>query len=514
MRSCFLIALLALCMNANATEKIRVALAGDSTVTDKQGWGLGFAELVGDDVELHNLSKGGRSSKSFYDERLWAKCLELKPDYILIQFGHNDEPGKGLARETDASTTYYENMKRYVVEARGVGTKPILVTSLTRRQFKEDGKIHSSLIPYVEAVKKVAAEEKVPLVDLHARSIEYFEKLGPEGWHHLSTMKEDGKWDATHLNPSGSRAVAPLVADELRRAVPELASYLRFQITVAQDGSAQFTTIQAAVDSAAPGTIIQIKPGTYAERVRVPKDKSHITVRGEDAAKTIITIRRSAKDIDETTKKEVGTSESYTVLIQGSDFVAENITFENTSGEGAGQAVALRTTGDRNAFRNCRFLGNQDTLYVHEGRDYFENCYIEGRVDFIFGRSTAVFVNCHIHSKNGGYVTAAATPPEQKFGFVFFKCKLTGEGNPAYLGRPWKPGAATAFIECELGEHILPEGWKVWNQTENHKSTRYSEYKNTGPGAKPESRVEWAKQLSDEEAKEYNVKNILGDWKP
>ena len=112
MKSLFLIALLACCMTASAADKVRVVLAGDSTVTDKQGWGLGFAELVGEDVELHNLAKGGRSSKSFYDEGIWAKCVELKPDYILIQFGHNDEPGKGLARETDASTTYYENMKR------------------------------------------------------------------------------------------------------------------------------------------------------------------------------------------------------------------------------------------------------------------------------------------------------------------------------------------------------------------------------------------------------------------
>jgi len=212
---------------AFAADKLRIVLAGDSTVTEKQGWGLGFAELVTSDVELHNLAKGGRSSKSFHDEGIWAKCLELKPDYILIQFGHNDEPGKGLARETDAGTTYYENMKRYVAEARKIGAKPILVTSLTRRQFKEDGKIHSSLISYVNAVKKVAAEEKVPLLDLHARSIEYFEKLGAEGWHHLSTIKEDGKWDATHLNPDGSRAVAPLVADELRKAVPELAPRIR-----------------------------------------------------------------------------------------------------------------------------------------------------------------------------------------------------------------------------------------------------------------------------------------------
>jgi len=471
---------------------------------------------VASDVELHNLARGGRSSKSFYDEGIWAECLKLKPNYILIQFGHNDEPGKGAARETDAKTTYYENMKRYVAEARAAGAKPILVTSLTRRQFRDDGKIHSSLIPYVDSVKRVATEENVQLLDLHARSIEYFEPLGAEGWHHLSSIKEDGKWDATHLNPAGSRAVATLVRDELKKVVPELAMHFKSQIIVAQDGSGQFKTIQAAVDSARPNTFIDIKPGTYAERVRVPKDKPAITLRGagEDASRTIITIKRSAKDIDTTTGKEVGTSESYTVLVQGDDFVASNLTFENTAGEGAGQAVALRTTGDRMSFRNCRFLGNQDTLYVHEGRDYFSNCYIEGRVDFIFGRATAFFENCQIHSKNGGYVTASASPPEQKFGLVFLHCKLTGDGAKAYLGRPWKPGAATAFIECELGDHILPEGWKVWNQTDNHKSARYVEYKNTSPGAKPESRVEWAKQLTDDEAKEYSRDNVLGDWKP
>lgn len=495
--------------SAHAANTVRIVLAGDSTVTEKQGWGIGFRELLTRDVELHNLARGGRSSKSFYDEGIWAECLKLKPDYILIQFGHNDEPGKGLARETDAKTTYYENMKRYVAEARSIGAKPVLITSLTRRQFREDGKIHSSLVPYVESVKRVASEENVPLIDLHARSIEYFEKLGAEAWHHLSTKKDDGKWDATHLNPAGSRAVAPLVADELKRAVPELALYLRSMVTVPEGSS-----IQAAIDAATPNTIIQIAPGRYEQRVRLPKEKSGLTLRGDDASKTIITIRRSARDIDPSTGKEVGTSESYTVLIEASDCVVEGITFENSAGEGAGQAVALRTTGDRNAFRNCRFLGNQDTLYVHQGRCCFKSCYIEGRVDFIFGRSTAVFENCHIHSKNGGYVTASASPPEQPFGLVFLRCKLTGDGKQAYLGRPWKPGAATAFIECELGDHIHPEGWKAWNETDNHKSARYVEYKNTGPGAKTDSRIAWSKQLTDEEAKQYTIENVLGEWRP
>jgi pectinesterase len=215
-------------------HKVRIVLVGDSTVTDKSGWGLGFKEFLNDGAECFNTSSGGRSSKSFIDEGKWTNALALKGDYYLIQFGHNDEPGKGPERETSADTTFTTNMTRYVTEARAIGAKPILVTSLTRRQWDKANpdKIKSSLTPYAAAVKKIAADQKVPLIDLHARSIELCEKLGPEGCLKFSPFKlVDGTnvVDNTHLNEQGSVLFGGVVAGELRKAVPELAPLLRTQ---------------------------------------------------------------------------------------------------------------------------------------------------------------------------------------------------------------------------------------------------------------------------------------------
>lgn len=292
-------------------------------------------------------------------------------------------------------------------------------------------------------------------------------------------------------------------------------------VRVAADGTGDHRTVQAAVDAIpAAGrdrVVISIKPGVYKERIRVGRDKGPITFRGEAgrANETVLTFNYSAKSVEN--GKEVGTSGSYSTLVEAADFVAENLTFENSAGD-VRQAVALRTTGDRTAFHNCRFLGWQDTLYTHDGRCYFEDCYIEGRVDFIFGRSTAVFNRCEIHSKNGGFVTAAATPQESKFGYVFLDCKFTGEGDAkAYLGRPWRPYAAVAYLRCEIGPHIRPEGWDNWRSPANEKTARFAEYKCSGPGAAAGGRVAWSRQLTDEEAGKYTARNILGGsdrWEP
>jgi pectinesterase len=208
-------------------RRIRVVLVGDSTVAERTGWGPGFATLVTDRIELINLARGGRSSMSYIKEGLWEKALALKADYYLIQFGHNDEPGK-----PGRSTTMEEYrgfMNRYVDEARAIGATPVLVTSLVRRQFAKDDphKIHSSLVPRVEAVKEIAAGKHVPLVDLHQRSLELCERMGLEACHSFSPKKPDGSYDATHLNAEGSLLMAKLVAEELRKAVPALAPCLK-----------------------------------------------------------------------------------------------------------------------------------------------------------------------------------------------------------------------------------------------------------------------------------------------
>jgi lysophospholipase L1-like esterase len=210
-------------------KRINMVLTGDSTVTDETGWAKGFAGCLTPDVALTNLSRGGRSSKSFIAEGRWKEALDRKPDYVLIQFGHNDQPGHGADRETDPETTYRQYMNQYVDDARAAGIKPVLVTSLSRRQWGDDGKIHSTLEPNVKVVKQIAAEKHVPLVDLHARSIELYEKLGKEACNDLSPKKTDGTIDNTHLNAKGSQTIGPLVADELKKAVPELAPYIKSQ---------------------------------------------------------------------------------------------------------------------------------------------------------------------------------------------------------------------------------------------------------------------------------------------
>jgi alpha-L-fucosidase 2 len=225
-----LLSLLLLPLLAVAAEKpVHLVLVGDSTVTDTSGWGWGFRQFVNDGATVGNSAQSGRSSKSYRDEGHWKTALALKGDYYLIQFGHNDQPGKGPKRETDPATTFTANMARYVDEVRAQGGQPILVTSLVRRNFDpaHPGRLKSTLGPWVEAVKKLAAEKNVPLIDLHASSLALCERLGPAETAKLNPAKPDGLPDATHLEGEGSVVFARLVAEELRRVVPALAPVLR-----------------------------------------------------------------------------------------------------------------------------------------------------------------------------------------------------------------------------------------------------------------------------------------------
>jgi lysophospholipase L1-like esterase len=220
---------LALTLASVASAGVKVVLVGDSTVNDQGGWGTGFRAAFGPEVEVINLALNGRSSKSFRDEGAWAPALAAKPDYILIQFGHNDVPGKGPDRETDAQTTYRANLNRYIDEARAIGATPVLVTSIVRRVFTEDGKIKAdSLVPYVEAVRAVAADRNVPLMDMYSLTREQAEKLGPEGCLAIHATTADGKPDTTHLGPLGRQTVGILAAEEFARVVPAMNAYRIF----------------------------------------------------------------------------------------------------------------------------------------------------------------------------------------------------------------------------------------------------------------------------------------------
>ena len=535
---------------ALASHKIKIILVGDSTVTDNAGWGLGFKQFLTDGAECINTSQGGRSSESFRREGRWTNALALKGDYYLIQFGHNNEPGKP-GRSTDMPT-FVSNMVSYVEEAQAIGAKPVLVTPLTRRQWDKDhpGKIKSSLAPYAEAVRKIAAEKNVPLIDLQARSIELCESLGPEKCLEFSPTKTNADattgYDGTHLNEKGHVLFARLVVDELRKAAPELAPVLRgdpvnpnpvtpetkYDAVVAFDGSGTATNLQEAVNAAPEnGTkwfTILVKPGVYEGQIIIPKMKRFIRVIGEEMENTKLTWPYNVNDRKPNQPYQFDPG----FVVTADDFCAENLTIENTSGD-HGQALALRVDADRAAFKHCRILGWQDTLMVNNGRQYFTNCYIAGRVDFIYGSGTAVFDHCEIRSKNGGYVTAASTPQDHPIGFAFLNCKLTGDSTPwnptngqaqfeksdvkTYLGRPWRPAASVAFVNCEMDAHIKPAGWHNWGNVTNETTARYAEYNSTGSGANAEKRVKWAKQLTDEEAKKLTVENILGgadDWNP
>ena len=298
-------------------------------------------------------------------------------------------------------------------------------------------------------------------------------------------------------------------------------SGLDYDFVVALDGSGDFTKIQEAID-AVPDfrknrTTIFIKNGIYKEKLILPASKNNVTFIGENKFKTIIT------NDDFASKKnrfgeEMGTTGSSGFFVFGNDFTARNITFENSAGP-VGQAVAVRIDGDRVVFDNCRFLGNQDTLYPHgdNSRQYYKNCYIEGTVDFIFGWSVAVFEECEIFCKDHGFVTAASTNEGKEFGFVFLNCTITGSApeNSFYLGRPWRPNAKTVFVDCFMDKHIKPEGWHNWGNEENQKTVYYAEYNSRGPGAVPGQRVKWSCQLSEKEAQKYAAKNILkgkDDW--
>jgi pectinesterase len=298
---------------------------------------------------------------------------------------------------------------------------------------------------------------------------------------------------------------------------------------VAADGSGDFTTVQAAVEAVAINNnhrvVIDIRPGTYLQVVHVPKYKPMITFRGEDAAKTILTFNNSAKTLGPD-GQPLGTFASASVFIDGDDFHAENITFENTFGVGS-QAVAIHVAGDRAVFSNCRFLGWQDTLMTGmqdkpvppQGREYYDHCYITGHVDFIFGGATAYFSDCEIHLRGRGYVTAAATPQSTAFGYVFDHCHITADpaAKGTYLGRPWRPYASVTYLNTEMPAEIRPEGWENWRDPAREKTARYAEFQSTGPGGDPSGRVAWAHQLTADEAAKIIPQSVLGGddhWDP
>ena len=286
----------------------------------------------------------------------------------------------------------------------------------------------------------------------------------------------------------------------------------KYVFTVAKDGSGEFKYIQDAIDAMRVYPLaritLYIKNGVYNEKIELPATNTDVTFIGESVEKTIITYN------DYSGRGKLNTFTSPTAKISGNRFVAENITFANSAGP-VGQALALYVDADKAVFKNCKFLGNQDTIFAagENARQYFVDCYIEGTTDFIFGPATAVFQSCTIKEKTNSFITAASTTPGKKFGYVFFDCKIIADSSvtKVHLGRPWRAAAKTAFIRCQLPRQIAPEGWNNWGNAQNETTTLYAEYKNTGEGAATNARAPWSKQLSDKEAKEYTLENIFSN---
>jgi pectinesterase len=304
--------------------------------------------------------------------------------------------------------------------------------------------------------------------------------------------------------------------------------------TVAGDGSAQFKTVQAAVDSATDsGLIIRIAPGTYREKLVVAKDKIELRGEGKLPKDVVLTY-------DDSSKSAGGTSKSYSVNVTGNDFIATNLTIQNDwekrnarVGEGS-QAVALMITGDREVLRHVRLLGYQDTLYAasktckvandagtepcRASRQLFEDCYIEGHVDFIFGDAKAAFVNCELHGMTHTVVALTAQSkayPLEDSGYLFRNCDITADVavDKLYFGRPWRTYSTVYFINSRiLGTVVQPEGWLEWGG--RLATATYAEY-HTMDGkrlANVSDRAPTSHQLTKAEADKLTVQNWLEDW--
>ena len=294
-------------------------------------------------------------------------------------------------------------------------------------------------------------------------------------------------------------------------------------IVVARDGTGNFRNVDEAIEVCRAlmdyHKVIFVKRGVYKEKLIIPQWLQNIEIVGEDRDETIITWDDHANIKTQERPQGMGTFRTYTLKVEGNDITFRNITIENNSAR-LGQAVALHTEGDRLLFVNCRLLGNQDTVYtgVAGTRLYFDHCYIEGTTDFIFGPSTAWFEQCDIYCKANSYITAASTPKDVKYGYVFNQCNVTcAEGvEKVYLGRPWRDYGYTLFMHCTLPRQIRPEGWHHW-QKEREQTARYLEFENTGEGADTSRRAAWSRQLTKKEVKEITIENIFrrnDEWHP
>jgi pectinesterase len=566
-----------------ARTKPVIFVVGDSTSSAYQhserpraGWGQALPLLLGPQADVFDYAWSGASSKSFADAGLLDEVVALlQPgDYLLISFGHNDEKVEDPARGTDPQTTFKEYLQKYIDGAAGRGTKAVLVTPVERRRFSALGVAQDSHGAYPQAVRELAAATGTPLVDLTASSKDLWQKLGAEGTKSHFLYASPGQYpqypqgvtDNTHFQAEGALAVARLVASELRTQQTLPPGYFQHldagldaltgiywpterpvdKPTVLDVGRGQaFPTVQAAVDAVPTGstrrTLIRIQPGVYREAIRVPANKPRISFLGlgEKAEDVVLVYNNASGTPKPDGTGPYGTGGSASVRIDGPDFMASNITFSNDFDEAANQdmknrqAVALFLTGDRAVLNNVRCLGNQDTLLVDspsrgvQSRFFFSGCYIEGDVDFIFGRGTAVFSGSEIRSldrgsdSNNGYVSAGSLNIGIKHGYLFTGCRFVSDAaaGSVHLGRPWHPSgdvdaiAQVLIRDSWLGAHISGAPWTDMSGF-SWREARFHEFNNNGPG----SRITTERpQLDPGLAQEFTVEAYLqgtDGWAP
>lgn len=289
-------------------------------------------------------------------------------------------------------------------------------------------------------------------------------------------------------------------------------------ITVAKDGSGDYTSIQTAIQSAKAypyeAITIYIKNGVYTEKVHIPAWNPSLRLVGESRDSTIIRFGDYFGGIN---KGRNSTFMTATLQIDAADITCRHLTIDNSAGP-VGQAVALYISGDRCLVEDCKILGHQDTFFAtgENTRALIRNCFISGTTDFIFGDATTVFMNCQIHCLSDSYITAASTNKDQPYGLVFKNCEVTAAPGVHHvlLGRTWRRHAKTVWLNTVLGDFIAPAGWDNWRDSTNNKSAFYAEYNSSGKGANPKGRVTWAHQLSTTQAAAYSLSNIFNAGLP
>ena len=569
-----------------APRPVHVFVAGDSTAAEKRadrrpetGWAESLQSYFDpDDVRVVNLARNGRSTRTFIEEGRWASLLEeVRPgDFVLIQFGHNDQSESKPDRYTPPDG-FQANLRRFVQDVRALEATPVLMTPVVRRRFDEGGQFYDVHGVYPDLARAVAEETGTPLVDMHRASEAVLQEVGEEGSKALFMLLAPGEHpnypggldDNTHFSPRGAAVVARLAADGLRDAGLPLAEHLlldappTFDAAVNDtyagedgalvDGVRQFRTVGAAL-AAAPNERdgpyrVLVRDGRYHEKLVVSAPDVHLV--GEGRERTVLTYDDASGTVGPG-GEEVGTSRSATLRVTAPGFRAEHVTVENAFdypaneakadddptklGSPQGVALMLDEGSDRTVLSEVAVTGYQDTFFPNAGRAYVWRSLISGHVDFIFGGGQVVFDECVIVSRDRegknptGYVTAPSTRVGYPFGFLFVDARFVKEPGvepgSVRLGRPWHPGndptanGSAVFVRSFMDDHVGEDGYApISGRSPDGERIWYdlepvSRFFEYGTHGPGASVGPRRPQLAEEQAGWYTAARVLGGWTP